>query len=384
MAGSQAGRAAALRARLRRATALLSLVLAALACAHGSLLGDAPPVTQPLVERTGQETLRIGWPESFASGPVAIFAGPRPDAIDHGAAVANAIGSATLSARETPLAAAGNGRAFFELVPWDGTPPAIVAERRLNLEGAVNFRDLGGYRTRDGRQVRWGRLFRSDDLAELSRSDVVALSRLGIRLVCDFRTLDVQREEPDRSIESGATEALALPIEQVGVEPSAMRTAIRTGGIAALQIEQLMLRSYESFVTEEQAAWSAMFARLADPASLPALVHCTAGKDRTGFASALVLLALGVPEATVFEDYLLTNYYQRDFLAFVLRWTPLYSFFRTDPEDLRPLLEARPEYLQRSLDTIAARYGTLDAYLSEGLGITPEERRALETNLLVP
>jgi protein-tyrosine phosphatase len=98
-------------------------------------------------------------------------------------------------------------------------------------------------------------------------------------------------------------------------------------------------------------------------------VHCTAGKDRTGFASAVVLLALGVSEQTVFEDYLRTNYYQQDFFRFILRWVPLYSFFRTDPEDMLPLIEARREYLQVALDEMVARYGSVDAYLEQALGV---------------
>jgi protein-tyrosine phosphatase len=125
-----------------------------------------------------------------------------------------------------------------------------------------------------------------------------------------------------------------------------------------------------------------MFQRLARSENLPTVVHCTAGKDRTGFASALLLLALGVPQETVFEDYLLTNYYRQNFFRFVLRWIPLYSFFRTDPEDLLPLLEARRAYLQISFDEMVERYGSIDGYLEQALGLGAPMRSKLKTQFL--
>ena len=151
---------------------------------------------------------------------------------------------------------------------------------------------------------------------------------------------------------------------------------------AALGTENLMRTAYRSFVSDHSARWAVMLRRLAQPESLPALVHCTAGKDRTGFAVALVLLSVGVPEETVFEDYLMTNRYRAAFQRFVLRWVPLYSLFRTEPEDLLPLLEARREYLQTSLDAIDELHGSLDAYLTHELCVTAEIRAALHANLL--
>ena len=132
------------------------------------------------------------------------------------------------------------------------------------------------------------------------------------------------------------------------LDPFAARAALRARavarsglGIAALAVEETMTLAYRAFVVDHSAQWAAMFERLADPDSLPALVHCTAGKDRTGFASALVLRALGVSHETIVEDYLLSNFYRDDFYRVILRWVPVYSLFRTNPEDLLPLLEAR-------------------------------------------
>ena len=115
---------------------------------------------------------------------------------------------------------------------------------------------------------------------------------------------------------------------------------------------------------------------------MPALFHCTAGKDRTGFAAALVLLALGVPRETVLEDYLLTNRYRERFDRRVLRWVPLASLFRTRAEDMRPLLEARPEYLEAAFQVMEEEYGGVDGYLERGLGVDARLRAQLEANLL--
>ena len=207
-------------------------------------------------------------------------------------------------------------------------------------------------------------------------------TRIGLKLVCDFRSDRERRRKPNRAIEPKPPLSLALPVDPEGVDPDALQEKIRTGGIAALGTEKLMRNAYRSFVSDHSARWSVMLRRLAQPEILPALVHCTAGKDRTGFAAALVLLSLGVPEETVFEDYLMTNRYRAAFQRFVLRWVPLYSLFRTEPDDLLPLLEARREYLQTSLDAIDELHGSLDAYLANEVGVTPEIRASLRANLL--
>jgi protein-tyrosine phosphatase len=244
-----------------------------------------------------------------------------------------------------------------------------------------NFRDLGGYETSGGRVVRWDRLYRTSDLSRLTRSDLEYLNQFDVKLVCDLRSQRERIARPDRRIDDDPA-ILDLPVDQEGVDPEEMRRKIRTGGLVALGIEQTMRDVYRAFVTDYSQEWNAMFQRLVDQENLPTVVHCTVGKDRTGFAAALVLLALGVPEETVFEDYLMTNYYEQNFFRFVLRWVPLYSFFRTDSEDLLPLLEARREYLQAALDEMVARYGSVDAYLEQAIGLDADMRARLAHEFL--
>lgn len=363
-------------------TVCLAVVVTALACVTHRKTTEPEAVERPVVDRLSEESVRLRWPAAFSRGSVAVFVGLSPDAIDRTRPLAVVSGGAVTLTTADLFQIDDDYRLYYELTPEPGGPPLITAERRLPLQGSDNFRDLGGYATSDGRRVRWGRLYRSNELSGLTRHDREYLSRIGLKLVCDFRTDRERRQKPDPAIEPEPPLGLDLPVDTEGVDPSALREKIRTGGIAALGAEKLMRDAYRSFVSDYSARWAAMLRRLAQPGSLPALVHCTAGKDRTGFAAALVLLVLGVPEETVFEDYLMTNRYRADFQRFVLRWVPLYSFFRTDPEDLLPLLEARREYLQASFDAIEELHGSLETYLRDELGVTRRIRAALRAKLL--
>ncbi|NNL65391.1 MAG: tyrosine-protein phosphatase [Myxococcales bacterium] len=361
--------------KFRNAALALAAVLAVTVSA---CVGNRPrfeelaPVSRPEVERFG-ELLRVRWPASFSLGSVSVFAGTDPNRIPREKPVARTLALATAV---TVKGLDPSNRYYLELVPGSGGSSRIVAERRLPLQGTDNFRDIGGYATQDGRFVRWGLLYRSNNLADLSNDDLRYLTRLRVRLVCDFRSEPERRRDPNRSPVENAPETAELTIQVEGVDPGAMQERIRTG-VHADELETIMLNAYRSFVTEHSDQWAAMFERLSDTNSLPTIVHCTAGKDRTGFASAMVLLALGVPEKTVFEDYMATNRYREGYNRWISRLVPIYSLFRTRGSDLEPLLAARRPYLQASFDTIHEQYGSVDAYLEERLGVTPEEREQL-------
>ncbi len=368
---------------LRIASIALGVFVSA-ACVSVHRMNESNDLTRTEVQRISRKRVRIHWPASFTTGPVIIYAGTTPETIDHSAPLAQKKGGVVnLTTASHPRIEAGH-RLYYELVAVEGGASIVTAERRLPLDGADNFRDLGGYRTADERFVRWGVLFRSNDLADFTDSDLDYLSEVDIRLQCDLRS-DIERERrPNRVLLKPVPEILEYPIPQAGMNPSEIQEAIRTGTMAELDIRQIMLSTYRSFPIEHRDLWARIFSRLQDPNSLPFLVHCTAGKDRTGFISALVLLALGVPEQTVYEDYLATNRYRATYNNFVLRWVPLYSLFRTERKELLPLLDARAEYLDASFQEIRNRWGSVDVYLEEALGLTPERREALRANPLTP
>jgi protein-tyrosine phosphatase len=240
--------------------------------------------------------------------------------------------------------------------------------RHLNLAGASNFRDLGGYPTRDGRKVRWRQIFRSNHLGHLTDGDIAVVRGLGVRSAFDFRGA----EERAAALCSVAEITVhSLPVEPTVV--AALR-AIAAGGrpLSTANALDVMRDSYRNYVQENTPRYRALFAHLLEDRA-PLVIHCTAGKDRTGFACALILHALGVSDDVIAEDYLLTNrFYQRDPSA------------SSDlPDDVRQVLgTVQPSFLAAAFEAIEADYGELEGYFRDGLGLGAAERAQLEERYL--
>src|SRR3954449_1225085 len=240
--------------------------------------------------------------------------------------------------------------------------------RHLNLAGASNFRDLGGYPTKDGRTVRWRQIFRSNHLGHLTETDIAALRPLGLKSAFDFRGT----EERTAAMCGLAEIAVhSLPIEPTVVAALRGRLAER-GRLSPDDALEVMRDSYRNYVHYSTASFRALFAHLVEDHA-PLVIHCTAGKDRTGFACALILHTLGVSQDIISEDYLLTNrFYRRD---------PNHS---TDlPDDIRQVLgSVQASFLAAAFEAIDADYGDLETYLRDGLGLGKAERAHLEARYL--
>ena len=249
------------------------------------------------------------------------------------------------------------------------TPP-----RRLPLQGAANFRDLGGYDAGGGRQTRWRVLFRSDSLADLTDADHTVLESLGLYTLIDFRLPLERQRKPNRLPPNTSTRTVEISFMPDGALE--MVRAVIGNRIDAAGVERETLRHYRTIPAAHRREYAQMFHRIEDAAGRPLLIHCTSGKDRTGFGAALILLALGASRATVLEDYALTNQYRRD-LSFMLSRT-------TPPEVVRMLTAAQPKYLDAALDAIDAEFGSADAYLEKGLGLSGARREKLRDLLTGP
>jgi len=240
--------------------------------------------------------------------------------------------------------------------------------RHLNLAGASNFRDLGGYPGKDGRALRWRQIFRSNHLGHLTDADIELLRGLGLKSAFDFRGT-----EERTAAMCGLTEIAvhSLPIEPTVV--AALRARLAGGApLASADALDVMRDSYRNYVRYSTPSFRALFAHLLEDRA-PLVIHCTAGKDRTGFACALILHALGVPDDLIAEDYLLTNrFYRRDPSA------------SSDlPEEVRQVLASvEASFLAAAFDAIRADYGDLESYLSDGLGLGAQERARLEARYL--
>jgi len=276
--------------------------------------------------------------------------------------------------RITNEEAAAVGRPFF-LLELDGRP-RVVAERVLPLALGVNFRDVGGYETAGGRAVRWGKVYRAGSLAELTDEDVDYLGWLGLRLSCDLRSPDEVAERPDR-----------LPLGAVARHTAIAAEVGRLRRVVTLfrkrhRIQELLLDVYTVMLDQNGHIFADVIRAAADPANLPLVVHCTAGKDRTGLAVALLLLALGVPEETVIADYTLSNH-AFDVLSGRMRpeMERLYAFGFGEVQ-VRPFLLAEARTLAGALAHLRRRYGSVEWYLlRSGLDEATLER-ARETLLI--
>lgn len=242
---------------------------------------------------------------------------------------------------------------------------AAERQRRLALQGAVNFRDLGGYDVGQGRRTRWGKVWRSDSLAELTEADFAVLEPLGLEVLIDFR-LPVERARKPNRLPPGT----GIETVEIGFMPEGafdMLDEVFRGALDAAGIEREVLRFYRMYPVAHDHEYAQMFERLERAEGRPVLIHCTSGKDRTGYGAALILLALGASREVVLEDYALTNQYRRD-LAFLFSDS-------TPREVVEMLTAAQPKYLQAAFEVIDATYGSVGAYLERALGLT-EARRA--------
>ena len=236
-------------------------------------------------------------------------------------------------------------------------------ERSIKLTGASNFRDLGGYLGHGGRPLQWRKLFRSDHLGRLDTNDMKQLGSLGLSRVFDFRGV------AERSLHPCAMPGLA--VHSLSIEPTVVQAlndfAARGNGLTAQDAVRLMQDTYRDFVTRNSPRFAELFGHLLDN-GLPLVFHCTAGKDRTGFAAALILMALGVDRATVMQDYLLTNqlYKAPDLVG------------GTAPPEVRAVIAGVQEgFLNASLDTVLRDHGSVPHYLERVLGLGEKQRDRL-------
>ena len=325
------------------------------------------------LERTGDDSVTISWQPRRKDAKVKIFAGEDPDDMDRGKPVAAVRG-------ETEVSITGldpDTRYYFDVVPSDGSN-TIISERRVQLEGGVNFRDLGGHQAVDGRRVRWGQVFRSDNLGRLTDRDVIFLQTMGIRLVCDFRTPAEIKKLPDRYPSGPDGQSLRLPIRHGESDPADTFDRIKNGDIGWMT-EEYMINGYIKNIDHFAPLWATFFKTLAEPSNRPLVFHCTGGKDRAGVAAALILLVLDVPEETIIGDHGLSNLY----IATVLE--SIYDRIRTmgvDPDSISAYFTAPKNAIIAVLEHLKKVYGSAANYLVSKAGVDEKFLTRLKNDLL--
>lgn len=353
-----------------------------LACLFAASIAWAE-IADATVEPTGTYRYRIAFNLEPADAPVSIFASHRPDELEDAKPL-----MVTSSSPDDVHVHGWTGRPYFHLKTARGET-RVVSIRRLPLEGQNNFRDLGGYRTADGKYVRWGRLYRSGQLANLTEADYEYLQPLGIRLVCDFRA-DDERSRQATHWPENAPEFLSTPI---GMDASGRNNRaaelrrLLTERATPQQMRAFMKSVYPDMPLAAASQFQRILARLVS-AQGASMVHCSAGKDRTGVFTALLLSTLGVPRETVIEDYLLTNRYVMadDAIArTAAAYQKLLGLDRVPPTDvLRPVMSVDRSYIQSAFETIDKKYGSFDEYRRKKLHISDPDMEKLRARYLEP
>ncbi len=321
----------------------------------------AAAITQAKVERQGPDVLNLTW---TSPNPVDVY---ETDA------------AGTLSKVAQPLARgdrdgafgrdhAGLARRYFLLVDQKDHQAITVAERALPLAQGSNFRDLGGYDAAGGKHVRWGMIYRSAGQPMLSDEDQAQIKALGLAQLVDLRSSEERVIAPSK--------IMGVPYAAIGYSMTDLlpqnATAMRNGA-------DVYRRFPEMFAPQLRL----IFAQLLNKAE-PLAYNCSAGQDRTGFTTAIILSALGVPRGEIVDDYHLSTVYRRpqyelpklDTATADNAAARLFAVSQKDPNWLTPQplkdAEGRP-YLDGAFAEIEAKWGSVDGYLAKEIGLTPDD-----------
>jgi len=250
---------------------------------------------------------------------------------------------------------------------------ADSSRREIKLQGVVNFRDIGGYPTKDGRQVKWGRIYRSAEISHLTAGGLDTLAQLKITYIADFRGPNEVKTAPDKVPAAATRVSLPAGSEHTG-DSAYMRQMLQSAKDSGLV-------PFYSDIRYLGERYKPLFTELLQVnADSAVLFHCTAGKDRTGIAAALILYALNVDQHAIMEDYLASDYYRRKENERSIKG--MMMMYKLDEPTARNLMGVKKNYLAATFNAITAKYGTVDNYLETVMGLTPDKRALLQKKFL--
>lgn len=282
-----------------------------------------------------------------------------------------------------------NNRLFFLVCPKEGKN-YVISTRLVNLDGTYNFRDCGGYETIEGRRVKWGLLYRSDQLSNISERDITFLKNMGLKTIVDYRSKSEASAAPNKEI-FGANTYLLDPNAKTAQLAADSIDDVNKSILDLLKEhkfhpekygdpEENMYKQYKKFIYSDSSkkAYRELIKLILDEHNLPLVQHCRGGKDRTGFGVAIVLLALGVREECVINDYTLTNQYR---VTKNKKQMNLYKKYTKDEQTLTllsTLQQSKAIYMETAINEMKKTYGSIDSYLKDALGIDQDVKEKLK------
>lgn len=351
-------------------------IAAALVVAFFAPLASAEDLVDARVEQASPGSYQLQWSGTSHDTPVDVYVAWEPDApVDQRRLVVddNREGQAVVRLAE-------HQRPYFFVRPGNGKG-LWIAERLLPLEGGRNFRDLGGYRTSDGQRVKWGKIYRSGTMSELTDADYQYLSALGIRVVCDFRSTAERVAQPNEWQQKAG---IAYWARDYDASFGDLGKVLSKPAATPVEVQAIFAAGYRVLPFEQAAAYREMFARLV-AGEMPLAFNCSEGKDRAGVAAALILTALGVPRATVVADYELSGKiiaHRRAANGDAKLRDSYPQLANVPPEVLAPLFSADPAYIEAMFAAVEQRHGSVAGYLRDVLGVSDHDLEVLRAQLL--
>jgi protein-tyrosine phosphatase len=314
------------------------------------------------------DSVLVRWQLEGEPVAVDVAVGTSPDHVDHRHQTTIPPGETSTRVRRIP-----RGRMFVSVACHQGGPAVVAAERRIPFEAVTNFRDLGGYPTRSGRRIRWGRVFRSDALHGMTEGDIAMYDNLGLTAVFDLRGDVEVAEQPD-----------PMPSRHLPMLSRAAgdNVASAFNGSSGEDGERLLAGLYTGQIDNSATTIGELFSALTEPGGLPAVFHCHAGKDRTGLVAAVLLEALGVEREAILDDYELTARYR-------LRAQQDHTFERMinlglAPEAAAGVLTAPRWAMHSALEHLDREYGNVERYLTGPAAMELSDLKTLSAELLTP
>ena len=267
-------------------------------------------------------------------------------------------------------------------------PDELAYDRVIHLKGTTNTRDIGGYQTSDLRTLRWRQIIRSENLSRLTASDFQKLEEIGVKTVIDLRTDREHDQSPTVWLGDNPPRFFHFPIGDAHNDWfNAQRRMMKSNRFTEEQALEHMVEGYRMIAEVGPPSFQKLMELVLDQSNWPILIHCNAGKDRSGVAVTLILEALGVDRETIMEEFLLTNEIGRSeekaiFLSKESKYSSSGTKFRRSPSASAwfPIVGVQPEMLKAFYASVDERYGSLDAFLTE-MGVDQEARRVLAASL---